>query len=105
MAATSGATVVVEAAYRSGSLDTVQRAHDLRRIVAAFPGPVTSASSGTHRVIAAELARLVTAADDVRGLIEASHRRSPSIDRQAALHDFTAPASRTTSRRPPDLTR
>lgn len=106
VAATSGATVVVEAAYRSGSLDTVQRAHDLRRTVAAFPGPVTSAaSSGTHRVIAAGLARLVTTSDDVRGLIEAGRRRSPSIDRQAALHDFTAPTSRATSRRPPDLTR
>jgi DNA processing protein len=57
VAATTGATVVVEAAMRSGSLDTVQRAHNLHRTVAAFPGPVTStASSGTNRLIAARWA-------------------------------------------------
>lgn len=100
VAATSGLTVVVEAAYRSGSLDTMHRAHSLGRAVAALPGPVTSAASaGTHQTIAAGLARLVTNAHDIRALIAptsggAIAQALPRLDqltpdRRAALHDFT----------------
>jgi len=46
------ATVVVEAAKRSGSLVTARRAADLGRPVLAVPGPITSEFSvGTHELI------------------------------------------------------
>ena len=50
IAAISGATIVVEAAWRSGALSTAHRALDMGRPVGAVPGPVTSMSSvGRHR--------------------------------------------------------
>ncbi|WP_407318311.1 DNA-processing protein DprA [Isoptericola halotolerans] len=52
IAATTGATVVVEAARRSGALSTARRAAELLRPVGAVPGPVTSmASAGCHGLL------------------------------------------------------
>jgi DNA processing protein len=52
IAALTSATVVVEAATRSGSLITADLAADLGRIVAAVPGPVTSrASAGANELL------------------------------------------------------
>lgn len=69
IAALGGATVVVEAAARSGSASTVTRALELGRDVMAVPGPVTSMMSvGTHELIR-DGATLVTSADDVRELL------------------------------------
>ncbi|GIG28009.1 DNA-processing protein DprA [Cellulomonas marina] len=71
IAAIAGATVVVEAAWRSGALSTARHAAGLLRPVGAVPGPVTSAASaGCHRIVREEAATLVTDADDVRELVE-----------------------------------
>ncbi|MEG3614939.1 DNA-processing protein DprA [Isoptericola haloaureus] len=52
IAALTGATVVVEAARRSGALSTARRAAELLRPLGAVPGPVTSiASSGCHGLL------------------------------------------------------
>ena len=52
IAALTLGTVVVEAALRSGSLATADRARDLQRQVMAVPGPVTSAmSAGCHQML------------------------------------------------------
>ena len=60
------ATVVVEAAARSGALNTVGWADRLGRTVLATPGPVTSTlSRGVHQQIQLGVAALVTSADDV----------------------------------------
>jgi DNA processing protein len=60
------ATVVVEAAVRSGALSTARHALELFRPVGAVPGPVTSASStGCHLLVREGAAVLVTGADDV----------------------------------------
>ncbi len=51
IAALSSATVVVEAGWRSGSLNTAAHAVSLSRRLGAVPGPITSAASaGTHRL-------------------------------------------------------
>lgn len=69
-AAISGATVVVEAGARSGTMRTAQEAKGLGRIVGTVPGPVTSATShGTHRLLQEGNARLVTNANDVLRLM------------------------------------
>jgi DNA processing protein len=52
IAAASQATVVLEAGWRSGSLNTASHAATLGRPLGAVPGPVTStASEGCHRLI------------------------------------------------------
>jgi DNA processing protein len=70
IAAMSSATVVVEAASRSGALVTAAAASALGRAVGAVPGPVTSVtSSGCHQLFRTG-ATCVTSADDVAELIE-----------------------------------
>jgi DNA processing protein len=52
IAAATPATLVVEAGWRSGSLNTANHAATLGRPLGAVPGPVTSASSaGCHRLL------------------------------------------------------
>lgn len=70
IAALSGATVVVEAAWRSGALSTAARAAALLRPVGAVPGPVTSAASaGCHRLLRDGAAVCVTDAAEVLELL------------------------------------
>jgi DNA processing protein len=70
IAALAGATVVVEAAWRSGALSTAARATALLRPLGAVPGPVTSmASAGCHRLLRDGAAVCVTDADEVLELL------------------------------------
>ncbi|MDE0573411.1 DNA-processing protein DprA [Demequina sp. B12] len=97
--AAASATVVVEAALRSGALSTARHALDLARPVAAVPGPVTSpASGGCHRMIRNQEAVLVTSASDVLELVEPV--RDPceqgelSLDNVCGVPDFAHPNDR-----------
>ena len=70
IAALSHGTLVVEAAYRSGSLRTAREAAQILRIVMATPGSITSpASEGCHRLIANREAELVSCVSDVMELV------------------------------------
>lgn len=70
IAAASQATVVLEAGWRSGALNTVNHALHLGRPVGAVPGPVTSAASaGCHRVLREQMVQLVTNADEMAELV------------------------------------
>jgi DNA processing protein len=72
IAALSQATLVVEAAFRSGSLRTARDAAELMRPVMAIPGPINSPSSeGCHRLIGERSAELVTSVADAIELITA----------------------------------
>lgn len=69
IAAASQATVVLEAGWRSGSLNTAGHAAALGRPLGAVPGPVTSAASaGCHRLIREFDAVCVTNADEMAEL-------------------------------------
>jgi DNA processing protein len=69
IAAASNATVVLEAGWRSGSLNTAGHAAALGRPLGAVPGPVTSAASaGCHRLIREFEAVCVTNADEMAEL-------------------------------------
>lgn len=71
IAAVAGATVVVEAAWRSGALSTAARAGELLRPLGAVPGPVTSmASAGCHRLLRDGAAVCVTDAGEVVELLD-----------------------------------
>lgn len=70
IAAMTQGTVVVEAAVRSGALNTANWALRLNRIVMGVPGPVTSApSEGVHQLIRSRDAALVTRGADVLELV------------------------------------
>lgn len=114
--ATAAGTAVVEAAVRSGALNTARQAAALLRPVAAVPGPVTSASSaGCHNLIREGVAILVTTAKDVVDLVapitaapsepdagtgegEARPRPAPEFARaeQRAVYDATSSRPRAT---------
>lgn len=86
IAALAPATVMVEAALRSGARNTVSWANACRRVVLAVPGPVFSGNSATpHRLIRDAEAVLCTGVEDVLELVEplgARSRQRPSQHRQ-----------------------
>lgn len=88
IAALTRGTVVVEAALRSGALNTARHAAELQRHVMAVPGPVTSKmSAGCHQMLREMGAVCVTGADDILDLVGtvgedmAPVRRGPVLPR------------------------
>ncbi|MFF3939905.1 DNA-processing protein DprA [Streptomyces phaeofaciens] len=87
IAALTRGTVVVEAAYRSGSLVTARAAQRLGRHTMGVPGPATSGlSAGVHELLRGEGAVLVTDAAEVVELVGdmgelAPDRRGPVFPR------------------------
>lgn len=70
IAAISRATIVVEAAFRSGSLRTAREAAEIFRPVLAVPGSIQSPTSdGCHRLIGERTAEIVTSIADVMELV------------------------------------
>lgn len=100
IAAVSDATVVVEAGWRSGSLNTAGHAAALGRPLGAVPGPVTSASSaGCHRLLREYDARCVTTTAEIRelwgdGLPGTSPGRGADPDRSRVLDAMSSRAAR-----------
>lgn len=71
IAAMADAVVVVEAGWRSGSLNTAAHAASLGRALGAVPGPITSAASaGCHRVLREFGGACVTSSQDVLEMFE-----------------------------------
>ncbi len=65
IAGLSNATLVVEAAFRSGSLRTAREAAEIFRPVMAIPGAINSPTSeGCHRLIGERSAEIVTSVAD-----------------------------------------
>lgn len=78
IAALTRATVVVEAAERSGTMATARVAAALTRPVLAVPGPVTSpASAGCHRMIREGEAMLAGEIADVLAAVDLSELPTP----------------------------
>ncbi|MFH8253278.1 DNA-processing protein DprA [Microbacterium sp. B2969] len=70
IAAATQATVIVEAGWRSGSLNTAGHATALGRQLGAVPGSVNSpASAGCHRLLREYDARVITSGADALELI------------------------------------
>lgn len=73
IAALTRGTVVVEAAIRSGALNTANWAGRLNRPLLGVPGPVTSApSQGVHQLIRTGAATLVTSGAEVLEMVGAA---------------------------------
>ncbi len=76
IAALSRATVVAEAAFRSGSIRTARDAAEILRPVFAVPGPITSPlSDGCHRLIAERVAEIATSVDEILEMVMPLHLR------------------------------
>jgi DNA processing protein len=70
IAAIAEGTMVVEAAFRSGSLRTAREAAGINRKVMAIPGPINSPlSEGCHRLIGEGSAMLCTGVNDALELM------------------------------------
>jgi DNA processing protein len=70
IAALARGTVVVEAAARSGALNTANWAARLNRVVLGVPGPVTSAlSEGVHQLLRQGAATVVTTGQELLELV------------------------------------
>jgi len=95
IAALTRGTVVVEAAARSGALNTASWTMRLNRRLMGVPGPVTSAQSqGVHELMRTGAASLVTSGDEVLEIVGdagthlATPPRAPSRRRdQVSLRD------------------
>lgn len=90
IAALSRGTLVVEAALRSGAMNTANHALALCRHLGAVPGPVTSETSqGCHLLLRQGKAVCVTGADEMIELVGeiggdlAPERRGPVVPRDA----------------------
>lgn len=98
IAALSRGTVVVEAAARSGSLNTLHWADRLGRTTMATPGPVTSQmSEGVHLALRSGEAELVTRAEDVvESVAGIGADEAPAVPRRSTDYDRLGPdAART----------
>ena len=70
IAALGAGTMVVEAAFRSGSLRTARDAQELKRVVMAIPGPINSPlSEGCHRLIGEGSAAICCGVNDALELM------------------------------------
>lgn len=88
IAALSLGTVAVEAARRSGSLSTVERARALGRHVGAVPGPVTAVTSAGTNALLRNGAVCVTDAADVLDLVgELGADAEPERPREQRVRD------------------
>ncbi|MCW2835074.1 MAG: hypothetical protein JWN68_3027 [Nocardioides sp.] len=82
IAALSRGTVLVEAAIRSGALNTAHWADQLSRVLMGVPGPVTSPTSqGVHEQIRRGGASLVTSGLEVLELVGASGEHLMAVPR------------------------
>jgi DNA processing protein len=69
IAALAPVTIVIEAGFRSGALNTASQALELGRIVAAVPGPIDSDQSRGSNQLLRDGAVLIAAADDALALL------------------------------------
>jgi len=95
IAAASRATVVIEAGWRSGSLNTAGHASTLGRPLGAVPGPVTSAASaGCHRLIRDYTALCVTNPDEMAELAPLSGAEGREDDSEEGGRGQTSDVTR-----------
>ena len=69
IAALAPVTIVVEAGFRSGALNTASQALELGRVVAAVPGPIDSAQSAGSNQLLRDGAVVIAAPEDALALL------------------------------------
>ena len=74
IAALSKVTVVVEAPFKSGAINTATQALELGRTVAAVPGPIDDLRSAGSNMLLRDGAQVITGVEDLLGLFGLSTR-------------------------------
>jgi len=86
IAALSEVTIVIEGAETSGALNTANWAVDLKRTVAAVPGPIDSPqSAGTNFLIRTKSATMISAVDEALALVGVdapARAQDPTLDQK-----------------------
>ncbi|MEO8911323.1 MAG: DNA-processing protein DprA [Gemmatimonadaceae bacterium] len=72
IAALAPVTIVVEAGFKSGALNTASQALDLGRVVAAVPGPIDSPQSQGSNQLLRDGAVMIASVDDALALLGVS---------------------------------
>ncbi|HVT39490.1 MAG TPA: DNA-processing protein DprA [Gemmatimonadaceae bacterium] len=76
IAALARATIVVEAPYKSGAINTATQALELGRVVAAVPGQIDSGRSAGANQLLRDGAQVIATLDDALGLFGESRGKS-----------------------------
>jgi DNA processing protein len=83
IAALAEMTVVVEAPYKSGAVNTATQALELGRTVAAIPGPIDSPRSAGSNLLLRDGAQFIATVDDALSLMGLSRKvtaRAPELE-------------------------
>ncbi|GAC1454054.1 MAG: hypothetical protein PVSMB1_02920 [Gemmatimonadaceae bacterium] len=102
IAALARVTIVVEAPYKSGAINTASQALELGRVVAAVPGPIDSDRSAGANLLLRDGAQVIATVEDALGLF-GEYRRGPATEKPTGdveLRLWTALAS---GAAPPDV--
>jgi DNA processing protein len=104
IAALAPVTIVVEAGFRSGALNTAGQALELGRVVAAVPGPIDSDQSRGSNQLLRDGAQLIAAPEDALALLGITAPREPPPpllpDSEQKVWDATARSLRSTDSLP-----
>lgn len=94
IAALAKVTIVVEAPYKSGAINTATQALEMGRTVAVVPGQIDSSRSSGSNLLLRDGAQIITTIDDALGLYglarsssTAQHRRETLGELEAAIWD------------------
>lgn len=82
IAALAPVTIVVEAGFKSGALNTASQALELDRVVAAVPGPIDSEQSNGSNQLLRDGAVMIASVDDalaLLGVTRATERPAPAL--------------------------
>jgi DNA processing protein len=84
IAALSRATLVVEAGFKSGALNTAGQADALGRVIAAVPGEIDQARSMGSNLLLRDGAQVIGSVDDALGLLGLTRRQAPPTPEMGA---------------------
>ena len=79
IAALAPVTIVIEAGFKSGALNTASQALELGRVVAAVPGPIDSEQSHGSNQLLRDGAVMVASADDALALLGVTPAKDRAI--------------------------
>jgi len=85
IAALARVTIVVEAPYKSGAINTATQALELGRTVAAVPGPIDSPRSAGANLLLRDGAQVIGTVDDALGLFGAVRAHSSELPKLGGL--------------------
>jgi len=85
IAALARVTIVVEAPYKSGAINTATQALEMDRVVAAVPGPIDSARSAGCNLLIRDGAQIINTIDEALMLYGLSRGKGTSVPTMGSI--------------------